>query len=110
MTNARRLGRIRLRHDPLNEPPLNQLGFDPLLDLPSPLVFSALLRGRHTVVNLLLDQRFAAGVGNWIADEVLYQTGIAPQRRASSLSDAEAKDRSINYCRTLWDRTIVPLG
>src|SRR5687768_15594038 len=21
-----------------------------------------------------------------------------------------AKDRSINYCRTLWDRTIVPLG
>jgi len=92
MTNARRLGRIRLRNDPLNEPPLNQLGFDPLLDLPSPSVFSALLRGRHAVVkSLLLDQRFSAGVGNWIADEVLYQAGIAPQRRASSLSDAEAK-------------------
>lgn len=92
MTNARRLGRILLRDDPLHEPPLSKLGFDPLLDLPSPSVFSTRLRERHTVVkSLLLDQRFSAGVGNWIADEVLYQAGIAPQRRASSLSDAEAK-------------------
>ncbi len=92
MTNARRLGRILLRDDPLQEPPLSKLGFDPLLDLPSPAAFSALLRQRHAVIkSLLLDQRFSAGVGNWIADEVLYQAGIAPQRRASSLSDAEAK-------------------
>ncbi|ETX00967.1 MAG: hypothetical protein ETSY2_38025 [Candidatus Entotheonella gemina] len=92
MTNARRLGRILLRDDPLNEPPLSKLGFDPLLDLPGPSAFSKLLRGRGAVIkSLLLDQRFSAGVGNWIADEVLYQAGIAPQRRASSLSDAEAK-------------------
>ncbi len=92
MTNARRLGRIRLRQDPLHEPPLNRLGFDPLLDLPSPETFSTMLRNRGAVVkSLLLDQRFAAGVGNWIADEVLYQAGIAPQRRANALSDAEAK-------------------
>lgn len=92
MTNARRLGRILLRGDPPNEPPLNQLGFDPLLDLPSPTVFSALVRQRHAIIkSLLLDQHFAAGVGNWIADEVLYQAGIAPHRRASSLSDAEAR-------------------
>jgi formamidopyrimidine-DNA glycosylase len=92
MTNARRLGRILLRNAPLHEPPLNKLGFDPLLDLPSPKTFSALLRGRAAVIkSLLLDQRFAAGVGNWIADEVLYQAGIAPHRRANSLSDAEAK-------------------
>src|SRR5215471_17820454 len=38
---------------------------------------------------LLLDQGFAAGVGNWIADEVLYQARLDPRRRASSLSDAE---------------------
>ena len=41
--------------------------------------------------SLLLDQSFAAGVGNWIADEVLYQAGIDPRRRASSLTDAEAR-------------------
>ncbi len=92
MTNARRLGRILLRQAPLHEPPLNKLGFDPLLDLPSPETFSTMLRSRTAVVkSLLLDQCFAAGVGNWIADEVLYQAGIAPQRRARALSDAEAK-------------------
>jgi len=92
MTNARRLGRILFRDAPLYEPPLNKLGFDPLLDLPSPKTFSTMLRNRAAVIkSLLLDQRFAAGVGNWIADEVLYQVGIAPYRRANSLSDAEAK-------------------
>ncbi len=43
MTNARRLGRIRLRDDPLTEKPLSGLGFDPLLDLPSPVKFTKLL-------------------------------------------------------------------
>ena len=36
MTNARRLGRIRLRNDPPSEPPIAALGFDPLLDPPTP--------------------------------------------------------------------------
>ena len=30
-------------------------------------------------------------MGNWIADEVLYQAGIAPDRRADSLGEAEAR-------------------
>ena len=38
---------------------------------------------------LLLDQGFAAGVGNWIADEVLYQAKLDPRRPASSLDDRE---------------------
>jgi formamidopyrimidine-DNA glycosylase len=92
MTNARRLGRIRLRRDPATEPPVSALGFDPLLDLPDPRTFAARLRRRDAVVkSLLLDQSFAAGVGNWIADEVLFQAGIDPRRRASSLTDAEAR-------------------
>jgi len=92
MTNARRLGRIRLRHDPASEPPVSDLGFDPLLDLPSPRVFARMLAARSAVIKaLLLDQSFAAGVGNWIADEVLYQARIDPRRRADSLSEAEAK-------------------
>ncbi|PYM98034.1 MAG: hypothetical protein DME08_08600, partial [Candidatus Rokuibacteriota bacterium] len=39
MTDARRLGRIRLRHDPRNEPPISLLGFDALHELPSPRTF-----------------------------------------------------------------------
>lgn len=92
MTNKRRLGRIRLRTDPENESPIVDLGFDPLLDLPSPPAFVRLLRKRSAIVkSLLLDQSFAAGVGNWIADEVLFQAGIDPRRRADELSDAEVK-------------------
>ena len=50
-----------------------------------------MLRERKSPIKaVLLDQSFAAGIGNWIADEVLYQAGIAPKRRASTLSAAEA--------------------
>lgn len=92
MTDGRRLGRILLREDPEREPPVGKLGFDPLLAMPSPKRFSELLRGRGGILKtLLLDQSFAAGVGNWIADEVLFQAGIDPRRRASSLTEAEAR-------------------
>jgi formamidopyrimidine-DNA glycosylase len=92
IADARRLGRIRLRHDPPREPPISALGFDALLDLPSPGRFRDLLRGRSAPVKaLLLDQSFSAGVGNWIADEVLYQARIDPRRRANTLTDAEIR-------------------
>ena len=92
MTNKRRLGRIVLRNDPANEKPISKLGFDPLLDLPSPKVFvGKLLRRTIPIKALLLDQSFSAGVGNWIADEILYQARIAPGRRACELSEAEAR-------------------
>jgi formamidopyrimidine-DNA glycosylase len=90
IADGRRLGRIRLRRDPSAEPPIVGLGFDALRGLPSPARFRALARGHGAPIKaLLLDQSFAAGVGNWIADEVLYQAGIAPRRSARSLSDAE---------------------
>jgi formamidopyrimidine-DNA glycosylase len=92
MVNKRRLGRIRLRDDPAREPPISALGFDPLLALPSVRPFARLLDGRTTnVKGLLLDQRFAAGVGNWIADEVLYQARIDPRRSVDSLDPDEIR-------------------
>jgi formamidopyrimidine-DNA glycosylase len=92
LADARRLGRIRLRHDPPNEPPISRLGFDALLGVPAPARFRAMLRGRSAPVKaLLLDQSFAAGVGNWIADEVLYQARIDPRRRADTLTEDEVR-------------------
>jgi formamidopyrimidine-DNA glycosylase len=91
MADARRLGRIRLRDDPRREPPVAGLGFDALHELPSPAAFFARLRERTAPMKaLLLDQTFAAGVGNWIADEVLYQAGIDPRRPARTLSAGES--------------------
>lgn len=92
MTNPRRLGRIRLRRDPMNEPPISKLGFDPLHEIPTVRELAERLAKRRTPIKaVLLDQSFAAGVGNWIADEVLYQAGIDPRRHASSLDADELK-------------------
>lgn len=92
MTNKRRLGRIRLREDPTAELPISALGFDPLLDLPPPPVFLERLSRRSGVIKaVLLDQSFAAGIGNWIADEVLYHARIDPRRRADTLSPVEMR-------------------
>src|SRR6059036_2975828 len=103
MTDARRLGRIRLRADPRAEPPVSELGFDALLGLPAPARSADLLAGRSAPIKaLLLDQSFAAGVGNWIADEVLYQARIAPRRRAGTLKDDE-----IRRLRTALARVIA---
>jgi formamidopyrimidine-DNA glycosylase len=101
MTDPRRLGRIVLRGDPEAEPPISKLGFDPLTDMPPVATFRALLGKRKGVLKgVLLDQSFAAGVGNWIADEVLFQARLDPRRTVASLSSADvarlhAKIRSV---------------
>src|SRR5512139_3724593 len=90
MADPRRLGRLRLRRDPEAEPPLARLGFDVLRDLPPARDLAALLARRSGPAKaVLLDQSLFAGVGNWIADEALYQAAIDPRRPASSLSPAE---------------------
>jgi len=90
-TNARRLGRVLFRESPRDEKPIAKLGFDPWTDMPSKAAFAERIgrRERAVLKSLLLDQGFAAGVGNWIADEVLYQAGLDPRRRVESLSAAE---------------------
>jgi len=88
--DARRFGRLRLAHDPKNEPPLSELGHDPFFGLPEAGELALLIRARKAPIKaVLLDQSTFAGVGNWIADEVLYQAAIRPQRPASSLSKVE---------------------
>ncbi|MES1227885.1 MAG: hypothetical protein ABUL72_04385, partial [Armatimonadota bacterium] len=39
----------------------------------------------------LLDQSLFAGVGNWVADEVLYHAHINPARLCNTLAEAEIK-------------------
>ncbi|KAI9327775.1 AtMMH-1 [Obelidium mucronatum] len=88
--DGRRLARIKLLNDPMNEPPISALGFDPLLDMPPLEEFSRLIRKRTLPIkNLLLDQSFSAGIGNWVADEVLYQAKIHPGQYTQTLLDTE---------------------
>lgn len=90
--DPRRLARLRLvaGPDPLLEPPINKLGFDPVLNLPSLSSFSELVHRRQVPIKaLLLDQAFSAGVGNWVADEILYQAKIHPAQYTHTLTASE---------------------
>ena len=89
-TDARRLGRVWLGPSVEKDSKLKKLGPDAMNELPKGAAFKALFVKRHAPIKgILLDQTVLSGVGNWIADEVLYQAKIAPQRAASSLSDSE---------------------
>jgi formamidopyrimidine-DNA glycosylase len=69
--DARRLGRVRLCRTPLMEPPISNMGFDPILGMPVLKDFrKAVLKRTCPIKALLLDQSFNAGVGNWIAGMV----------------------------------------
>lgn len=88
--DPRRFGRLRLRQDPEQETPLVALGFDVLDELPAAPSLAATLGRRGAAIKaVLLDQSLFAGVGNWIADEILYQASLDPRRPASSLTAAE---------------------
>ena len=91
ITDARRFGRIRLANDPLKEPPVSELGPDPLIDdFPSAKELArALAKRKAPIKAVLLDQGLFAGVGNWIADEVLFQARLSPKRLASKLTAKE---------------------
>lgn len=66
--DARRLGRIRLCVSPMAEPPISNLGFDPILSMPTLEDYKiAVCKRSCTIKALLLDQSFNAGVGNWVA-------------------------------------------
>jgi formamidopyrimidine-DNA glycosylase len=84
MRDPRRLGGVFL------DPDESRLGVDALSVTPSGLrrllaASTAPLKAR------LMDQARLAGVGNLIADEVLFQAGLDPGRSAGSLSPAEAR-------------------
>lgn len=90
--DARRLGRIRLCASPMTEPPISNLGFDPILCMPTLGEFSTqLLKRGCTIKSLLLDQSFSAGIGNWLADEILYHSKVHPEQPARSLDNDTVK-------------------
>ncbi len=54
--------------------------------------FQENLKGRSAAIKTtLLDQKVCAGVGNWIADEVLFQAKIHPLVRVHELDEAQQK-------------------
>ncbi|KAL3161192.1 hypothetical protein ABBQ38_009559 [Trebouxia sp. C0009 RCD-2024] len=86
-SDSRRFARVRLQEAPADHEPVSLLGFDPVLSMPSLPEFTELIKGqKRSLKALLLDQAFSAGVGNWVADEVLYQAQLYPELKAHSLT------------------------
>ncbi|KAH9715249.1 Formamidopyrimidine-DNA glycosylase [Citrus sinensis] len=86
-TDKRRFAKVRLLNDPTSVPPISELGPDALLEPMTVDEFTdSLSKKKITIKALLLDQSYISGIGNWIADEVLYQAKIHPLQTAASLS------------------------
>ena len=90
--DPRRFGRMWLTYDPWEHPRIKQLGYDPLIDFPTVKVLGEKLgRRKKTIKSVLLDQALFAGIGNWLADEILYHARLSPHHLASQLTPKQVK-------------------
>ena len=84
LRDPRRLGRVRLNPD------LSNLGPDAATVTPAE--FRALItKGRAPVKARLLDQSKLAGVGNLLADEILWQAKVSPLAPTGTLTPAQVR-------------------
>ncbi|ANM60730.1 MUTM homolog-1 [Arabidopsis thaliana] len=91
-TDKRRFAKVRLLANPTSVSPISELGPDALLEPMTVDEFAeSLAKKKITIKPLLLDQGYISGIGNWIADEVLYQARIHPLQTASSLSKEQCE-------------------
>jgi len=82
------LGRLGVTEDPAVYQQEKKLGQDALkISLEG---FKEQLAGRTGLIKpLLMNQSFVAGLGNWIVDDILYQTAIHPETHADQLDDEQ---------------------
>lgn len=85
--DPRKFGKAELRTD---RTPLNELAADAWQG-PAPIIAEKLTNQSTGIKALLLDQKRAcAGVGNWVADEVLYQCRVHPDQSYLTAYEAAA--------------------
>jgi formamidopyrimidine-DNA glycosylase len=89
--NMRKLGGVWLAHDQEElDDILGRLGPD-ALTIGRKEFLVRLARRRGSIKAALMDQRLVAGVGNIIADEVLWHARIHPKRAIESLDEDERR-------------------
>jgi formamidopyrimidine-DNA glycosylase len=83
LVDPRRLGRITLN------PPVEQLGPDAQLITPAQFRTALAAGGGAPVKARIMDQRRIAGIGNLLADEILWRARIHPAQPVGSLTPAD---------------------
>lgn len=86
--DSRKFGRLGLTESIKIFRHQKKLGPD-ALTLTAEELSKGLGKKKAPIKQLLLDQRIAPGVGNWIADEVLFQACLHPERPAHTLTSEE---------------------
>ena len=102
LVDKRRLGRIRLNPD------IDALGPDAQEVTPGEFR-SLIMRGTIAVKARLLDQSKIAGVGNLLADEVLWEAKVPPAARVDTLRPEDA-DRLYRALQSALDSAIAKGG
>ena len=94
VVDPRRLGGVVL------DPSIDHLGID-ALDVRERQLQAMLEASRAPIKAWLLDQSHVAGVGNLLADEILWRSGIDPARPAASLDPEEVVELHRKLGRTI---------
>jgi formamidopyrimidine-DNA glycosylase len=102
LVDPRRLGRVRL------DPPVDKLGPDAKTITPAQFR-AAFARGTAPVKGRLLDQDAIAGIGNLLADQVLWQAKIHPARPVGELTAAEV-ERLLRAVRRSIETSVIGGG
>lgn len=113
-TDARRFGRVRLvdclGDDIRKHSPLVENGPDPVVDkdIFTHNYLRKKMKSRHVPIKaLLLDQTTISGIGNWVADETLYQSRLHPEQYCDEFGDDEIKklyEAIRDVCQTAVDK------
>ncbi len=100
-TDSRKFGVVKLVESP--EAYRRQQGFGKdLLTITEEEFITPLQKRNIAIKTALLDQKHFAGIGNWIADEMLFETGVHPEKKASALDQEELKalfEKAVNICK-----------
>lgn len=103
--NMRKLGGVWLAHDSAEvDAILGPLGPD-ALGVARKELLSRLARRRGALKAALMDQRLVAGVGNLLADEILWQARLHPKRPIEGLT-AEDRDRLAKAMRSVVSESV----
>jgi formamidopyrimidine-DNA glycosylase len=107
--NMRKLGGVWLAHDP-DEAVAVMGGLGPdALDVSRRGFHNLLSRRRGGLKAVLMDQRFVAGLGNLLVDEVLWQARFHPRRPVQTL-EATERDRLYDEMRRVLRRWVAGYG
>ena len=90
LVDYRKFGKVWIVEDVENI--VRHLGIEPLSKLFTNKQFELMIKKRTgTLKPLLLNQRFIAGIGNYLADEILFKCSLHPLRKADTLNKKEIR-------------------